>query len=191
MGSDQREAIEPETAPADSWQFDEFWGWGRRYARRLLSNEADSEDAVQEAFCRLIAKRSAALSETPGSADSEVAKSWSRSELAAIFFTTLRNLCLDKLRRIKPRSNMTADEWIRPAPTAEGHAIAKETRQQIERALARLPENWRQALVLRSAFELNYDEISQLMHSTRAQVRTWIFRARQQMSCDLKLKDRS
>jgi RNA polymerase sigma-70 factor (ECF subfamily) len=157
----------------------------------MLSNEADSEDAVQEALCRLVAKQSALAQSDAAESGDPGRPSWTQPELAAIFFTTLRNLCVDKLRRKRPRSNMAAEEWIESVPSAEGHAIAKETRQQIEKSLSQLPENWRQALVLRSAFELNYDEISQVMHSTRAQIRTWIFRARQQLSCDLKLKDRT
>jgi len=168
----------------DSSAFDEFWGWGCRYARRLLANEADCEDVVQDAFCRLVAKQSSSEPELPE------AQRIPRPELAAIFFTTLRNLCIDKLRRTRPHSNMPTEEWIQNVPGPEGYAIANETRQQIERALAQLPPTWRQALMLRTAFELNYDEIGQILQSTRAQIRTWIFRARQQLSSDLKLKDR-
>ena len=40
----------------ESNDFHDFWGWGRRYALRLLSNEFDSEDVVQEAFVRLVTK---------------------------------------------------------------------------------------------------------------------------------------
>lgn len=184
MDSEQGEATDQIVASIDSAAFDEFWGWGRRYARRLLGNEADCEDVVQEAFCRLVARESSAhmtARDTPRPA---------RSELAAIFFTTVRNLCIDKLRRNKARSNVSAEQWIEAVPSAESQAIANETRQQIESGLARLPEHWRQALMLRAAFELNYEEISQIMNSSRAQIRTWIFRARQQLSGDLQLKDR-
>ena len=150
----------------------------------MLANDADSEDVVQEAFCRLVAKQS------PVDCDSLEARRLPRPELAAFFFTIVRNLCVDKLRRSKARSNMSAEDWIESSPTAEGYAIAKETRQQIEAGLTRLPDHWRQALMLRAALELNYDEISHVMNSTKAQIRTWIFRARQQLSCELKLKDR-
>jgi RNA polymerase sigma-70 factor (ECF subfamily) len=184
LDSDQTEATDSVAAPFDSAEFDEFWGWGRRYARRLLTNEADSEDVVQEAFYRLVAKH--ARSE----AEPDEARRLPRPEFAAIFFTTVRNLCVDRLRRTKPRSNVSAEEWIERVPSPEGFAIAKETRQQIERGLARLPDSWRQALMLRAAFEMNYDEISRVMHCTKAQVRTWIFRARQQLSGELQIKDR-
>lgn len=150
----------------------------------MLANEADSEDVVQEALYRLVAKRSQWERQGPGE------EPLPRPEVAAIFFTIVRNLCVDKLRRCKARSNMATEEWIESVPTAEGYAIAKETRQQIEAGLARLPENWRQALLLRAALEMNYEEISQAMNSTKAQIRTWIFRARQQLSSELKLKGR-
>ncbi len=150
----------------------------------MLTNEADSEDVVQEALYRLVARQSQVDRDSP-----EIGR-LPRPELAAFFFTIVRNLCVDKLRRCKARSNMSAEEWIESVPTAEGHAIAKETRQQIETGLTRLPDHWRQALMLRAALELNYEEISQIMSSTKAQIRTWIFRARQQLSCELKLKDR-
>ena len=166
--------------------FHDFWGWGRRYAQRLLANEADSEDVVQEAFCRLVARRSAALSTNGSSPGSEFATS---GETAAIFFKIVRNLCIDKLRRKKLQSNVDGQQWIERTPGVELHAIAKETRQQVESALARLPERWRQALLLR-AYELNYEEISRVMNCTKPQVRTWIFRARQQLSCELMLEER-
>jgi RNA polymerase sigma-70 factor (ECF subfamily) len=184
LESDQTEATDPITAPIDSAEFDEFWGWGRRYARRLLANEADSEDVVQEAFCRLVAKHARSEGE------SAEPRSLPRPELAAIFFTTVRNLCVDRLRRIRPRSNLDAQEWIEHFPSAEGIAIAKETRELIRRGLARLPDRWRQALLLRAAFELNYEEISQIMGCTKARIRTWIFRARQQLSGELQLEGR-
>ena len=74
------------------------------------------------------------------------------------------------------------------APSAESHAIAKETRQQIEIALAKLPDRWREALLLRTS-GLNYEEISEAMTCSKAQIRTWIFRARQQLISQLKLEE--
>ena len=165
-------------ASLESQDFQDFWMWGRRYARRLLTNEFDSEDVVQEAFCRLVAKYQRGEWNPP------------RAELAAIFAKIIRNLCIDKLRRTKSQTNTNEECWIGSAPSAESCAIAKETRQQIEVALAQLPDRWRDALLLRTS-GLNYEEISQAMNCTKAQIRTWIFRARQQVISQLKLEDAS
>ncbi len=160
----------------ESKDFQDFWGWGRRYARRLLTNEFDSEDVVQEAFVRLVTKYQRGEWNPP------------RGELAAIFAKIIRNLCIDKLRRNSSQTNANEECWIGAAPSAESCAIAKETRQQIEIALAKLPDRWREALLLRAS-GLNYEEISEAMNCTKAQIRTWIFRARQQLISQLKLED--
>lgn len=160
----------------DSCEYHDFWGWGRRYAQRLLSNEFDSEDVVQEAFCRLLAKRQNGDWNPP------------KTELAAIFARIIRNLSIDKLRRTKPITVQEAELCISHEPTPESQAIAKETRQQLQAALTGLSDRWREALMLRAS-GLNYEEISQVMNVTKAQVRTWIFRARQRLIDDLNLED--
>jgi RNA polymerase sigma-70 factor (ECF subfamily) len=162
-------------ASQETQEFGDFWDWGWRYARRLLGNECDGEDVVQDAICRLIAKRQKEDWNPPA------------NERAAIFAKVVRNLCIDKLRRTKPLSNADAEQWFDRKASAEDAAIARETRQQLGAAIDRLSDNWRGALLLRAS-GLPYEEISQVMRVTKAQVRTWIFRARQQLISELKLE---
>lgn len=55
-------------------------------ASYLLSNDSDADDALQEAFCRLWPRRD---------------KITSQEEAEALATTTLRNLCIDNLRKRK------------------------------------------------------------------------------------------
>jgi RNA polymerase sigma-70 factor (ECF subfamily) len=156
----------------------QFWGWGKRYAQRLLGNEAESEDVVQEACCRLVAKGRGGEWNRP------------RDERAAIFARIIRNLCIDRLRRAKFCCNMASVEWISVEPSAERQVIANETRDRLIDALGRLPDSWREALLLRTS-GLNYEEIAQAMSRTKAQIRTWIFRGRRQLESELRREEQA
>lgn len=154
----------------------QFWGWGKRYAQRLLGDEAESEDVVQEACCRMVAKRRGGEWNPP------------RVEQAAIFARIVRNLCIDRLRRAKFCCNLASVDWISVEPSAERQAIANETRDRLVDALGRLPDTWREALLLRTS-GLNYEEIAQAMERTKAQIRTWIFRGRRQLESVLRREE--
>jgi RNA polymerase sigma-70 factor (ECF subfamily) len=166
------------TAPISSNEFDDFWSWGRRYAQRLLNNESDSEDVVQDALCRLVARQQSGAAQP------------ARAELAAIFARIIRNLCIDRLRRRKSHSNVDGSAWMGSEPTAESYAIARETGERLRVALERLPDRWREALLLRAS-QMNYEEISEALRCTKAQIRTWIFRARRQLGDELRLEKES
>lgn len=103
-------------------------------ARRMLGNQAEAEDAVQEAFLKLWTHASRWQ---PGRA---LFETW--------LYRVVLNKCYDRLRR-KPAARLDeAAEVADPAPGADqllaGSALARE----IEAALAELPERQRAAIVL-------------------------------------------
>jgi RNA polymerase sigma-70 factor (ECF subfamily) len=103
-------------------------------ARRMLGNQAEAEDAVQDAFLKLWTH---AARWQPGRA---LFETW--------LYRVVLNKCYDRLRR-KPIAKLDeATEVADPAPAADqllhGFAVAKE----IEAALADLPERQRAAIVL-------------------------------------------
>ena len=54
--------------------------------------------------------------------------------------------------------------------------------EQIENALAELPENHRSALMLREFGELSYSEIAAALDATVDRVKVWIYRGRKQLA---------
>ena len=56
--------------------------------------------------------------------------------------------------------------------------LTAESRDQVRRAVAALPERYRLPLTLRYYNELSYDEIAATLELTRAYVATLIFRAK-------------
>ncbi|MFZ2632661.1 MAG: sigma-70 family RNA polymerase sigma factor [Desulfosalsimonadaceae bacterium] len=71
--------------------------------------------------------------------------------------------------------------------TSPGEMVASKQRDEmLGRALARLPEQQRIALVLRTYHEFSYDEIAVQMFCSEGKVKTLIFRARQALKETLK-----
>ena len=104
-------------------------------ARRMLGNQAEAEDAVQDAFLKVWTH---AARWQPGRA---LFETW--------LYRVVLNKCYDRLRRKRPNAKLDeAVEVADPAPQADqllqGSALAKE----IEAALAELPERQRAAIVL-------------------------------------------
>jgi len=143
---------------------------GLNYANAILHNEADAEEALQEAFCRLL---------TPirkGTVDP------ARGGFRALFFGTLRNLCIDMLRRRRQAGHLSLESVAEPVGRAGGKTTpSPEAAEKIRAAFKVLPANHAEALRLRLNGKLSYDQIAGVLGCTRAQVRTWIYRARRRL----------
>jgi RNA polymerase sigma factor (sigma-70 family) len=147
-----------------------------RYARWLTGCDFDADEVVQDAFCKL-AERESKGQTVAGD-----------SNPAALLFTIVRNQSFDLLRR-KQRQRSVAlssiDEPLSPHSEASQRLEMEDLCGDLREAISKLPQTWADALSLRVAGELTYDEIATVMQCTKNQVRTWIFRARQQLSADL------
>jgi RNA polymerase sigma-70 factor (ECF subfamily) len=143
-----------------------------RVAYSVLRNSADAEDAVQEAFIRVLRHRDT-LSEVR---DQRV---W----LVRIVW----NIVLDRKRRAKTRPE-TDDvaELARVLPagglSAEQRASAAQHHAYVLSCVERLPSKERQVLMLSAFEELSSVEIASVLSITESSVRSRLFRARNLMA---------
>ncbi len=138
-----------------------FW-----VAYQMTGDMHESRDMVQDAFLR-------------------VYRSISSFELGKNFFTWLyrivANLAIDSLRRGKSRQAVPLDalaEVEADVPAPHRIAAARELSAEVRAVLDRLPERYRQVLVLRDLVELSCKEIGVLTGSKHATVRWQLHQAR-------------
>ncbi len=150
--------------------YERYAARGVGYARSLLKNEDDSEEAVQEAFCRLLKPKNMS------------AISPERGGFGALFFGTIRNLSIDMLRKQRHRTHISLDAVKEPSVDRQGSGFEGiDLEKKMNALIEALPANQADALKLKLEGGLSYDEIANVLECTRAQVRTWIYRARRQM----------
>jgi RNA polymerase sigma-70 factor (ECF subfamily) len=139
-----------------------------RVAFSVLRNSADAEDAVQEAFLRVLRHRDT-LDEIR---DQRV---W--------LIRIVWNIVLDRKRRAKTRPE-TDDvaELARVLPsdglTAEEIAAAAQHHAHVLACIEQLPPKERQVLMLSAFEELSSVEIASVLGITESSVRSRLFRAR-------------
>lgn len=110
------------------------------------------------------------------------------SSLYTWVYRIARNVCLDALRRRKYRGQFIFD-WFKqidsdhdfPDPSGSDVAEDRDTRYWIDKALAKLPEDFRSVIVFREIQDLSYDEISQIMNIPEGTVKSRLFKARKMM----------
>jgi len=132
-----------------------------RLAYLMLGDRAGAEDAVQDAFCGL-------YRHWDRLADQDRALAYVRSSVL--------NGCRSALRRrTTGRRLLTA--YQPPTASAEAAVLGLEERQEVMRAVRRLPERQREALVLRFYLDLPEREIARLMGLRPSSVRSATARA--------------
>ncbi len=148
---------------------------GTRYAFSMLRQFSDAEEVTQEAFCRLLTK----------SADWKAEELESRlRHFSPLFFATIRNLCIDVIRKNRRQRQVALDASMEPAAKSD-----TDNPQQLEAkvvvAMGQMPDQWADALKLKINGQLSYAEIAEVLDATHAQVRTWIYRARRHLETEL------
>lgn len=138
-----------------------------RLAYRLTGNRHDAEDLTQEVFVRVFRKLD---TYQPGTFEGWLHR-----------ITT--NLFLDQARR-KQRirfdalSDERAGRLTSSAPTPEAAMADQTFDDDVERALATLPPDFRAAVVLCDVEGLSYEEIAEIMDAKLGTVRSRIHRGR-------------
>ncbi|MDD4889807.1 MAG: sigma-70 family RNA polymerase sigma factor [Phycisphaerae bacterium] len=112
-----------------------FTARGLAVARQIASDRGLAEDAVQEAFLRVLRARDRYDAARPFS-------TW--------FFAILRNVCLDMLRRVGREASAMAEL----AAQAQPYVPAPGEPHEVDRLLAALPPLERAALTLRVTHDL-------------------------------------
>lgn len=139
---------------------------------RMLGDRAEAEDAAQETFIRAYTRLASYDPERKFS-------SW----LLAI----ASHYCIDRLRRqrfgLVSWDDLPPWRWLPTTdPEPEEVTLRHEVQKQVQELLAKLPPDYRAAVVLRYWHELSYEEIAELLDSTLPAVKSRLFRARQMMA---------
>jgi RNA polymerase sigma-70 factor (ECF subfamily) len=139
-------------------------------ARAIVGNRASPEDVVQQAFMNLYQHRHRYDWRQPG----------------GLVRRTVVNEALRVLRqpRMSVLQEETAEEGQSQSPGKR--LMESETIIQVRRAIDRLPDNFRAALVLCEYEKMPYAQIAESLGATIPQVKTWIHRARRQLAEMLK-----
>jgi RNA polymerase sigma-70 factor (ECF subfamily) len=119
------------------------------FAARMLADRTEAEDVTQEAMLRLW----------------HMAPDWRQGEakVATWLYRVASNLCLDRLRKSRPRG---LDEVAEPEDSTPGvvaRLIEADRMLALDKALAALPDRQRQAVVLRHIEGLSNPEIAAVM----------------------------
>jgi len=143
------------------------------YATRMLRQQPEAQDVVQEALVRMWQHRDKIGSDT--------AVFWLRR--------TTHNLCIDRIRRRKSspevdtefQEGLSADRTAGPARLAESSELGR----LIEGALGRLPERDRAVLLMREVEGMPYKDISRILDVPLGTLKARLHRAREQLRSKL------
>ena len=141
------------------------------YARRRTPNATAAEDAVQETFLR--AYRS-------------IGRLSDDSRLGPWLYRILGNVCIDDAHRRSREVNKVAKFSADPVltqmnPSVETQLGLDDDTSELTRALADLPDGYREALTLRFVDELSYGEVAQASGLSEVNARARVSRARNAM----------
>lgn len=136
---------------------------------RILNDDSDADDAAQNAALS-IARR---IDSFDG-----------RSALSTWIFRIATNAALDELRRRRRRPRLVGDEVMSAVvdDSVEREMSAIEGSDRVSAALARIPEDFRLALVLRDVADLDYEEIGRILDLPGGTVRSRISRGRARLA---------
>lgn len=146
-----------------------------RVAYRLLGNEADALDAVQEGFVKVLAH----LHSFQG-----------RSSFKTWLLRVVTNAALDLGRRRGRRATVRLDTILSGDEDHYCMAVADDParglercdlRQQLDRALASLPEAQRRTFVLHAEAGLSYREVAEVLAVSIGTVMSRLYYARQKL----------
>ena len=136
-----------------------------RIAFTLLNNADDSEDIIQDTYCKLWSKR-------------DELKNILQPE--AFCVRLVKNLCLDFLKAPKNRPDNESVEIINITTgiTPDKELEDKEKIQQIEALIERLPEKQRIVMQMRGCGDCSLEEIEIVTGESAVNVRVLLSRAR-------------
>jgi RNA polymerase sigma-70 factor (ECF subfamily) len=145
-----------------------------RFLMNLLGDRGAADEATQETFVRAHG-RLGTMRET--------------DKLLPWLFGIARNVCFEtrrayaKTRRDVPEDEL--DDRVADSPNPEALLLRREADELLSRALQRIPEERRAALLLQMDHGLPYAEIAQILEWSVAKVKIEIHRARLKLRAEL------
>lgn len=136
-----------------------------RLASRFLPNEEDASDALQDAFCRLWPKRN---------------QIHSSQEAEALAVTTIRNLCIDQIRKEKMDVvELDAERDSKPSETIEERLAKEELFLEVEEIINRQLSPMQRQILREKEYEgKSIEEIADGLQMQPTAVRMQLSRAR-------------
>jgi len=141
-----------------------------RVAYRVTNSSEAAEDLCQESFFRLYEKNMVFP-------NAEEAKYW----LIRVVKNASLNYAKRKDRERKAYQRAFREDY-RQEETGEGLLVKKETSEEVQKALKKLPENLRVVLILKEYTEMNYKEIGKVLGISEGNVKVRVFRARERLA---------
>jgi len=158
-------------------------------AYSVLSNKEDAEEVTQDAFIRI----NRALANFRGD-----------SEFSTWLYRIVMNLARNKYRWNKirgVRSNVSIDEPVENSKgdgdmridlpddelTPSEQLAFDELKDKTTKAMASLPEAYREAVILRNIKELSYEEIAEMLDCKVGTIKSRIARGRELLRAELEL----
>lgn len=143
-------------------------------AYRMLNNSGEAEEAAQEAFIRAYTRLD---TYNPN------------HKFSTWMLSITSNYCIDLLRKRRALL-LSIDEPLPPHPALktentkgpEAQMVNQEQQEMVQSLLQELPEDYRQAVVLRYWHDLSYEEIAEMMDTTVSAIKSRLFRARRQLA---------
>jgi RNA polymerase sigma-70 factor, ECF subfamily len=145
----------------------------RRYARALTRDVSRADDVVQSCLTRALAKQHLWQ---PG------------TDLRAWLFTILHNQYVNEVRRSVREGVNVAVEGMAPMLTVQSNAIAVLQLRDLESAIARLPQEQRQVILLVCLEGMAYEQVAAVLQVSVGTVRSRLSRARVQLRLEVKGK---
>lgn len=138
-----------------------------RTAYYILGNEQDAMDAAQEALIRIYTKINTYQEKAQF-------KTWVQR--------IVTNICMDTFRRTRPAVSIEEHEMVfRSESNVEDEVLLTYTSIDIYEAIGKLSANHRTVVVLRYLQDFSYQEIAETLDVPINTVKSYLFRARQQL----------
>ena len=135
-----------------------------RYFMHLTSNRAQSEDLVQDVFFRILKYRHTYQAET---------------SFRAWMYQIGRNVYMDQLGKRKPEVALpeNAGDFSSAEALPDRQLQSRQEAVLLQRALAALPREKREVLVMSRYMDLKYDEIASVLKCEVGTVKVRVYRA--------------
>lgn len=136
----------------------------RASARKLLADDSAADDALQDAFYKLWTRRQSIVS---------------RSQAEGLSVITVRNTCLDVLRRSNHQAELPLDPAAEEIEDTDGDCGRAELYESVKRIIdSRLSERERTVITMRDSQGMDFAEIADELGITETNARMILSRAR-------------